>query len=45
MVEPTPDFGEQVNTAYMQGIAKRGAHVKMLLDLDRVLSSASLTEA
>ena len=44
-IEPTPDFGEQVNTAYLQGVAKRGAHVKMLLDLDRVLSSASLPEA
>ncbi|HET9013867.1 MAG TPA: chemotaxis protein CheW [Gemmatimonadaceae bacterium] len=41
-IEPTPDFGEQVNTTYMQGVAKRGAHVKMLLDLDRVLSSTSL---
>jgi len=41
-IEPTPDFGEQVNTTYMQGVAKRGAHVKMLLDLDRVLSSTSI---
>ena len=41
-IEPTPDFGEQVNTTYMQGVAKRGVHVKMLLDLDRVLSSTSL---
>ncbi|HET9267486.1 MAG TPA: chemotaxis protein CheW [Vicinamibacterales bacterium] len=41
-IEPTPDFGEQVNTTYMQGVAKRGAHVKMLLDLDRVLSSTPL---
>ena len=44
-IEPTPDFGEQINTAYMQGLAKRGSHVKMLLDLDRVLSSAPITEA
>jgi purine-binding chemotaxis protein CheW len=44
-IEPTPDFGEQFNTAYLQGIAKRGSHVKMLLDLDRVLSSASVLEA
>ena len=41
-IEPTPDFGEQVDTAYMQGVAKRGSHVKMLLDLDRVLSSTPL---
>jgi purine-binding chemotaxis protein CheW len=44
-IEPTPDFGEQFNTAYLQGVAKRGSHVKMLLDLDRVLSSASVLEA
>jgi purine-binding chemotaxis protein CheW len=44
-IEPTPDFGEQVNTAYLRGIAKRGSHVKMLLDLDRVLSSAPVLEA
>ena len=43
-IEPTPDFGEQVNAAYLQGVAKRGSHVKMLLDLDRVLSSASILE-
>jgi len=43
-IEPTPDFGEQVNTAYMQGVAKRGNHVKMLLDLERVLSSAAALE-
>ena len=41
-IEPTPDFGEHVNTTYMQGVAKRGSHVKMLLDLDRVLSGTSL---
>ena len=43
-IEPTPDFGEQVNTAYMQGLAKRGAHVKMLIDLDRLVSSAPILE-
>ena len=43
-IEPTPDFGEQVDTAYLQGVAKRGSHVKILLDLDRVLSSASILE-
>jgi len=44
-IEPTPDFGERVNTTYVQGVAKRGARVKMLLDLDRILSSATALEA
>jgi purine-binding chemotaxis protein CheW len=44
-IEPTPDFGERVDTAYLQGVAKRGSRVKMLLDLDRVLSSASVCRA
>jgi len=44
-IEPTPDFGERANTAYIQGVAKRGARVKMLLDLDRVLSSAATMES
>jgi purine-binding chemotaxis protein CheW len=40
-IEATPEFGERVNISYLQGIAKRAARVMMLLDLDRVLSSAS----
>jgi purine-binding chemotaxis protein CheW len=44
-IEPTPDFGERANTAYIQGVAKRGSRVKMLLDLDRVLSSAVTMES
>ena len=38
-IEPTPDFGERVNTEYMRGIAKIKGTVKILLDLDRVLAS------
>jgi purine-binding chemotaxis protein CheW len=38
-IEATPDFGERLNTAYMQGVAKIKGTVKILLDLDRVLSS------
>src|SRR5262245_24911010 len=37
-VEPTPDFGERLDTAYMQGIAKVKGKVKILLDLDRILA-------
>ena len=36
-IEPTPDFGERINTGYMHGVAKTRTGVKVLLDLDRVL--------
>jgi purine-binding chemotaxis protein CheW len=38
-IEPAPDFGERLETGYMQGIAKIKGKVKILLDLDRVLAS------
>jgi purine-binding chemotaxis protein CheW len=37
-IEQTPDFGEQVNTDYMKGVAKVKGKVEILLDLDRVFS-------
>ena len=37
-IEPTPDFGESVNTGFMKGVAKSRTGVKVLLDLDRVLT-------
>ena len=37
--EPAPDFGERLDTAYMQGVAKIKGKVKILLDLDRVLAA------
>jgi purine-binding chemotaxis protein CheW len=43
-IEPTPDFGGQVRTDYMKGIAKVKGTVKILLDLDRVLGGESLGE-
>jgi purine-binding chemotaxis protein CheW len=36
-VEPTPDFGTSTDTRYILGMAKSGAGVKILLDIDRVL--------
>jgi len=38
-IEPTPDFGERLNTEYLQGVAKIKGKVKLLLDLDRVLGA------
>lgn len=38
-IEPTPDFGERLDTEYMHGVAKIKGTVKILLDLDRVLAA------
>ena len=36
-IEQTPEFGDEIQTDYMKGIAKVRGQVKILLDLDRVL--------
>jgi purine-binding chemotaxis protein CheW len=41
-IEDTPDFGEGATTAYLLGMAKVKGKVKILLDIDRVLSSQEL---
>jgi purine-binding chemotaxis protein CheW len=41
-IEETPDFGTQVDTAYILGMAKVKGAVKPLLDVDRVLSSETI---
>jgi purine-binding chemotaxis protein CheW len=41
-IEDTPDFGEQVSTDYLLGMAKQKDKVKILLDIDKVLSSQEL---
>ncbi len=38
-IEDTPEFGGQVETDYLRGVAKVKGRVKILLDLDRVLGS------
>ena len=38
-IEPMPDFGERVDTEFMHGVAKIKGSVKLLLDLDKVLSA------
>jgi chemotaxis signal transduction protein len=39
-VEPAPSFGLAVDTAFILGMAKGGGEVKILLDIDQVLSQA-----
>ena len=38
-IEETPNFGASLNTNYILGMAKMEGGVKILLDIDRVLSS------
>jgi purine-binding chemotaxis protein CheW len=42
-IEDTPSFGAKLDTEYILGMAKTGGRVKILLDIDRVLSSEELT--
>jgi purine-binding chemotaxis protein CheW len=41
-IEDTPDFGRDVTTSYVRGIAKSKGKVKILIDIDRVLESQEL---
>jgi purine-binding chemotaxis protein CheW len=41
-IEDTPNFGTTLNTECILGMAKSGGGVKILLDIDRVLSSEQI---
>jgi purine-binding chemotaxis protein CheW len=41
-IEDTPDFGEEITGKYLLGMAKVKGKVKILLDIDKVLSSQEL---
>jgi purine-binding chemotaxis protein CheW len=41
-IEPTPEFGTSINTEYIVGMAKVKGQVKMLLDIDRVVSTDAM---
>jgi len=41
-VEPPPAFGDAVETAFILGMGKIGSSVKILLDIDRVLSATEI---
>ncbi len=41
-IEDTPTFGAKLNTEYILGMAKMEGGVKILLDIDRVLSAADV---
>jgi purine-binding chemotaxis protein CheW len=44
-VEDTPSFGADVHTEFLLGLAKQGGKVKLLLDIDRVLTLTELAAA
>jgi purine-binding chemotaxis protein CheW len=41
-IEDTPDFGDGTATPYLLGLAKVKGKVKILLEIDRVLTSQDL---
>jgi len=41
-IEETPTFGTKMDTAYILGMAKIGGGVKILLDIDKVLSTKEI---
>ncbi|MEI6106308.1 MAG: chemotaxis protein CheW [Opitutae bacterium] len=38
-IEPTPEFGAQLDTSFLLGMAKVKGQVKTLLDIDRVITA------
>jgi len=42
-IENTPNFGSKLDTAYILGMAKVGHGVKILLDIDKVMSSDEIS--
>jgi purine-binding chemotaxis protein CheW len=42
-IEETPSFGVNINTEFILGIGKIGNSVKILLDIDKVMSSDELS--
>ena len=43
-IEPTPDFGAQISTAYILGMAKLENRVVALLDIDQVIASSEIEQ-
>ncbi len=43
-IENAPDFGEEVNIPYLIGIAKSKGTVKLLLNIEKVLTTSELTD-
>jgi len=42
-IEPAPEFGTSVDTAFILGMGKVGKKVVILMDVDKVLSSGDIS--
>ena len=42
-IQETPSFGKNINTEFILGMGKIGDNVKMLLDIDKVLTAEDVT--
>jgi len=43
-IEPSPQFGGSVDTKFILGMAKAKGTVKILLDIDRILSGDEIAD-
>jgi purine-binding chemotaxis protein CheW len=43
-IENAPSFGTHIDTSFILGMGKIGQHVKILLDIDRVLTREEISE-
>ena len=41
-IEDTPSFGAEVNTEYLLGVGKGGGRIRMLLDIEKVITSSDV---
>jgi purine-binding chemotaxis protein CheW len=44
LIEPAPSFGTNIRVDFLAGMAKLGARLALVLDIDRVLSPAEIEE-
>ena len=43
-IESTPEFGSEVDTDYLLGLAKSEGRVRLLLDIERVLTTSDIVD-
>ena len=41
-IEDTPSFGAEVNTEYLLGVGKTGGRIRLLLDIEKVITSSDI---
>jgi purine-binding chemotaxis protein CheW len=41
-IEDTPSFGADVNTDYLLGVGKTGGKVRLLLDIEKVITASDI---